>query len=152
MSKYKCDLCNGITEEETTIIIESADPSLIEDEIHCAMETQGFIRPWFLVNYKKVGRGGARKGAGTKSPEKGGRKKGSGKWGDEETVVKRVPISVAKKIEALHEALETIETIIKLREAEAQRAKEESITKKFPRTYDKARELIKELKEELNIH
>lgn len=99
---------------------------------------------------EKIGRGGARKGTGGKR-EGAGRKPGSGKWGEEKTTIARIPISIASNAEKIYEAMQTIEGIINAWEWETENAKNLSITGKIPRTYDKAKELLRELKEELNL-
>jgi hypothetical protein len=96
-------------------------------------------------------RGGARKGAGTKSPHKNGAYKGMNSKYGESTKVKRVPVSKVNDLDKSFTLISDLEDIIKNWEKQAENAAQESVTGKVPRTYDKLKLLIAELREEFSI-
>ncbi len=95
------------------------------------------------------GRGGKRPNTGGKR-EGSGRPLGSGKWGDERTTIARIPVKAAQNIEELLESQDQLDNILRAWKAQCKNAKQDSMTGKIPRTYDKVLALIQELEEEVN--
>lgn len=104
--------------------------------------------PTRLESKKGTGRGGPRPGAGTKSPQKNGAYKGMGSKYGESTKVVRVPTSRFHQVDTCIEALDTIDGILQAWQSQIEVATQDSVTGKTPRTYDKAMQLIQELREE----
>lgn len=91
---------------------------------------------------KKSSRGGVRYGAGRPKNSKG-----TGKWGGEKTVAIRIPEKIAKNINTLSEAYDSLKLLSEYFHLEAEKAKSESKTSTYPRTWDKAIKLLQEIDE-----
>ncbi|MDF5732797.1 MAG: hypothetical protein PUP92_33600 [Rhizonema sp. PD38] len=91
---------------------------------------------------KKSSRGGAKSGAGRSENSKE-----TGKWSGEKTVAIRIPEKIAKNINTLSEAYDSLKILLEYFHSEVEKAKSESRTSTYPRTWNKAIKLLQEIDE-----
>lgn len=91
---------------------------------------------------QSISRGGSRPGAGRPKNSYG-----TGKWGGQETVAVRIPKKLADNVETFSDVYDSLVSLSSFFKLQAEKAKHESKTCDYPRTWDKAIKLLAEIDE-----